>query len=218
MKKLYECITPKYAENWKVLGGILSLPNGELDAIEARGPANPRWCCNRMLERWLELDSTASWIKILKATMSPPMASTSKNGNQVLIGKCFYMFSVEHDTPSLKDLYEHITPRYAADWRVIGTLLGLSNGELKAIEAGYPTNFKWCCNKMLEKWLELDPTASWIKILTAIESPAVSSGSENGMYYCLTLLVTLILIYVTTYSNQNHFTLATTYSHIITKL
>ena len=79
-------------------------------------------------------------------------------------------------TPLLKDLYQHITPQYAADWKVIGTLLGLPSGELKAIEAGYPTNVKWCCNQMLEKWLEMDPTASWVKLFAAIESPAVSSG------------------------------------------
>ena len=42
--------------------------------------------------------------------------------------------------PLLKDLYQHITPQYAADWKVIGSLLGLPSGELKAIEAGYPTN------------------------------------------------------------------------------
>ena len=79
-------------------------------------------------------------------------------------------------TPSLKDLIEYTTPRYAADWKMIGTLLGLPSGELNAIEAGWPTNVIWCCNQMLEKWLEMDPTASWGKLFTVIESPAVSSG------------------------------------------
>ena len=79
-------------------------------------------------------------------------------------------------TPKLTDLYEHITPQYAADWEVIGTLLGLPSGELKAIEAGFPTNVKWCCNQMLEKWLEVDPIASWGKLFTVIESPALSGG------------------------------------------
>ena len=32
--------------------------------------------------------------------------------------------------------------------------MGLPNGELKVIEAGYLTNVKWCCNAMLKKWLE----------------------------------------------------------------
>ena len=80
--------------------------------------------------------------------------------------------------PSLRDLYEYITPQYAAKWDVIGTLLDLPSGELKAIEAGYPTNVQWCCNQMLEKWLKVDPTASWGKLFTAIESPAVSSGCQ----------------------------------------
>ena len=80
--------------------------------------------------------------------------------------------------PKLKDLYQHITPQYAADWKVIGTLLGLSSGKLKAIEAGYPTNVKWCCNQMLEKWLEVDPSASWEKIISVIESPAVSNNGQ----------------------------------------
>ena len=86
-----------------------------------------------------------------------------------------YISHVENTTPLLKDLYQHITPQYAADWKVIGTLLGLPSGKLNAIEAGYPTNVKWCCNQMFEKWLEMDTTASWRKLLAIIESPAVSS-------------------------------------------
>ena len=66
-------------------------------------------------------------------------------------------------TPLLKDLYQYITPQYAADWKVIGTLLGIPNGELKAIQAGNPVDIKWCCNQMLEKWLEIDTLASWGK-------------------------------------------------------
>ena len=89
--------------------------------------------------------------------------------------------SPANTTPLLKDLCQHITPRYAADWKAIGTLLDLPTGELKAIEAGWPTNAKWCCNQMLEKWLEMDITASWRKLLTVIGSPAVS-GCDQGMY------------------------------------
>ena len=84
-----------------------------------------------------------------------------------------------NSTPLLKDLYLHITPQYAAYWEVIGTLLGLPSGELKAIEAGYPTNFKWCCNQMLKQWLEMDITASWSKLFTVIESPAVSCSAPD---------------------------------------
>ena len=85
-----------------------------------------------------------------------------------------FSFTIVNTAPLLKDLYHLITPKYAVDWKVIGTLLGIPSGELKAIEAGYPTNVKWCCNQMMEKWLEMDTTASWSKLLTVIESPAVS--------------------------------------------
>ena len=84
-------------------------------------------------------------------------------------------YSTVSSTPLLKDLYQQITPNYASYWKVIGTLLDLPSGELKSIEAGYPTNVKWCCNQMLEKWLEVDPSASWEKLFEVIESPAVSS-------------------------------------------
>ena len=53
-------------------------------------------------------------------------------------------------------------------------------GELKAIEAGYPTNVKWCCNKMFQKWLETDTTPSWGKLFDVISSPAVYEGSNEG--------------------------------------
>ena len=82
-------------------------------------------------------------------------------------------------TPKLKDLNHHITPQYAADWKVIGTLLGLPSGELKAIVAGWPTKSKRCCNQMLGLWLEIDSAASWQKLFTVIESPAVSKMSNN---------------------------------------
>jgi len=59
---------------------------------------------------------------------------------------------------------------------VLGALLDLKSGELRAIETAFPTNLKWCCNKMLEKWLEVDLYATWKKILEAIDSPAVSSS------------------------------------------
>ena len=93
-----------------------------------------------------------------------------------LLRMCIQILLLVTSPPTLKDLYQHVTPHYAAHWKVIGTLLGLPSGELQAIEAGYPTNVKWCCNQMLKKWLELDPTASWEKLFPVIESFAVSRG------------------------------------------
>ena len=78
-------------------------------------------------------------------------------------------------TPLLKDLHNHITPHYAARWRVIGTLLGLPKGRLDIIEHDNYHKAEPCCDAVLGEWLEVDPSASWEKLLEAIESPAVSS-------------------------------------------
>lgn len=84
-------------------------------------------------------------------------------------------------TPLLKDLYELISPNFGAEWKVIGTCLGLPIGELNIIEVNHPSNARYCCNKMLEKWLEMDPSASWEKLFTAIELPAVSNQPATSM-------------------------------------
>ena len=77
-------------------------------------------------------------------------------------------------TPSLKDLYQYITPQYAADWKVIGTLLGLPGATVDIIEIDSHFKARECCNTMLRKWLLVDTTDSWRKLFTVIESSAVS--------------------------------------------
>ena len=84
-------------------------------------------------------------------------------------------------TPLLKDLYQHITPQYAVDWKVIGTLLGLPSATIDIIEHDNHYKARQCCNVMLNKWLQVDTTASWRKLFTVIESPAVSySAPDKG--------------------------------------
>ena len=82
--------------------------------------------------------------------------------------------------PLLKELYRYITPHYATQWKVIGTELGLSAGALGIIENDNMYKAVQCCNSMLEKWLEVDITASWEKIFKAIESPAVRCVPDDG--------------------------------------
>ena len=90
-----------------------------------------------------------------------------------------FLFALVNTTPLLKDLYQYITPQYAADWIVIGTLLGLPSGTLDIIEHDHMHKATCCCNAMLRKWLEMDTTASWSKLFTVIESPAVSCSAPD---------------------------------------
>ena len=83
--------------------------------------------------------------------------------------------------PKLKDLYQYITPKYATQWKEIGTLLDLPIEELNIIEHDNNFKAKKCCNSMWNKWLEVDTTVSWGKLITVIKSPAVSSGRLQGI-------------------------------------
>lgn len=83
--------------------------------------------------------------------------------------------------PELRDLYKYFTPQYATRWRSIGTLLGLSSEALNIIENDKRGKTVDCCNSMLEKWLDIDTTASWEKLLAAIESPAASINGTINM-------------------------------------
>ena len=82
---------------------------------------------------------------------------------------------VLNSEPNLKDLYNLITPEYAAHWKVIGILLGIKKGILDGIERNFPSNVSWCCNELLDTWLERDTNASWKKIIEVINSPAVAT-------------------------------------------
>ena len=82
--------------------------------------------------------------------------------------------------PKLKDLYNKVTPEYAAQWRIIGTLLDVSKGRLDGIERSFPSNAFWCCNKMLEIWLETDINATWRKMVEALDSPAVVAAATTS--------------------------------------
>ena len=91
---------------------------------------------------------------------------------------------------SQRDLQQCFTPRYAVQWRVIGTQLGLPSGTLDIIEHDNHYKARECCNAMFKEWLHLDTTASWSKLFTAIESPAVScSAPDKGDYCCEWMIV-----------------------------
>ena len=71
--------------------------------------------------------------------------------------------------PTLRELYEKITPHVAAHWRRIGIFLDIIPGELDIIESDYFGNCTECCNRMLAKWLDVDTSASWEKLKDSIK-------------------------------------------------
>lgn len=79
--------------------------------------------------------------------------------------------------PSLKDLLEG-SLSHATHWKEIGSLLGVNPRDLKIIENDNMYRVQPCCRAMLEKWLEVDPDASWPKLFEAVNQIFIGGG-EN---------------------------------------
>ena len=201
LEDLMQHFTPRYAANWKTIGTLLGLGAYLLEVIERDYCRRPNFgfnACNAMLQRWLETNPTASWTKLFEIVDSPALSSTSGKATSVLDESKVKGMSGPsgisdmddgelqqfkdpdkvNSRPSIRDLHKYITPRYAADWKVVGTQLGIPRGQLDVIEVNHPNKVKDRCDQMLNRWLCMDTSASWGKLFNAIESAAVCSTSE----------------------------------------
>lgn len=61
-----------------------------------------------------------------------------------------------------------VIPQHASQWKKIGLQLGLQNGSLEGIETAFPTNCNWCCERMLQKWLEVTIDATWKQLFDSV--------------------------------------------------
>ena len=96
--------------------------------------------------------------------------------NQIAYVYCF----AEVSKPTLRELYEKVTPHFATHWKRIGVFLNIRCGELDAIESDFVRNCQECCDRMLAKWLDVDTTASWEKLRKAV----TLAMSPKGIVIC----------------------------------
>lgn len=93
----------------------------------------------------------------------------------------FSAITAKKDTrPQLVDLYSEVVPKYATNWDDLGIKLGLEKHHIDTISqnnAYNPNRLPECCKAMLNKWLEIDCSATWDKIRNAI-----STISKQGNY------------------------------------
>ena len=66
-------------------------------------------------------------------------------------------------------------------WKDLGLqLLGSRHaGKLDVIEANSPKNVEECCTKMFKNWLDVDPTATWNKLIAALKEIGLNTLSEK---------------------------------------
>ena len=69
----------------------------------------------------------------------------------------------------------------AARWYDIGSELFTDDttGALDVIKADHPNDASACCNKMFMKWLELQPSATWSQLITALANIGMNTAAEN---------------------------------------
>ena len=74
LRDLQQCFTPQYAVQWRVIGTQLGLPTATLDIIEHDNYYKAMECCNAMLSKWLEVETTASWEQLFTIIESPAVS------------------------------------------------------------------------------------------------------------------------------------------------
>ena len=72
------------------------------------------------------------------------------------------------DIPDMKDLNTYVVQQQAAQWEELGLELGLKRYHIDNIARDHPHEAVICCRKMLQKWLDIDSSASWRKLHDAV--------------------------------------------------
>ena len=75
----------------------------------------------------------------------------------------------------MRDLNRHIVEQQAAQWERLGLEFGLNDYHIANISKDNPNRSVTCCRVMLQKWLDIDPSATWAKLYDAIKKIKLSS-------------------------------------------
>ena len=70
----------------------------------------------------------------------------------------------------MRDIDHHVVPKWASKWRQLGTQLNIDQHLMDNIEHDHSNDCESCCSKMFSEWLDINPTASWEDIITAVDS------------------------------------------------
>lgn len=78
--------------------------------------------------------------------------------------------------------------QFAAQWEQLGVKLGLKGNDIDIISkdnAHNPDRSVTCCRKVLQKWLQTNPSATWGKLDDVIKSLTIASvgTGHKGMVH-----------------------------------
>ena len=81
-----------------------------------------------------------------------------------------FCINLGRQRPEIKDIQNHVVPKWASKWRQLGTQLNIDQHLMNIIECNHPSDCESCCSKMFSKWLDSNPVACWEDITNAIEN------------------------------------------------
>ena len=84
-----------------------------------------------------------------------------------------YLYFVD-DRPAAHDINKYVVPNCSAKWRELGEALGMTSDQLDIITVDHPTSCEDRCKMMLRKWLDHNPSATWGKLIDAVDSSIVT--------------------------------------------
>ena len=110
-----------------------------------------------------------------------------------------YYYHTGDDRPDIKDLNRHIFQQQAAQWERLGIELGLKDYQIAYISKDNTNSSVTCCRVMLQKWLNIEPSATWgklddaiknimIKLPSTTSSVSIDKGGNHGYKYLVTII------------------------------
>ena len=85
----------------------------------------------------------------------------------------------------MRDLNRYVVEQQAAQWERLGLELGLNDYHIANISKDNehnPNRSVTCCREMLQKWLDMDPSATWSKLDDAVEKvKSLATGSLSAV-------------------------------------
>ncbi|XP_065900889.1 uncharacterized protein [Dysidea avara] len=76
------------------------------------------------------------------------------------------------ERPPLKDMANHIVPKWASTWKELGVHLNIEDHLLRNIEKDFSNDCEGSCSKMLQEWLDMNRNASWEVLIDALDKLA----------------------------------------------
>ena len=102
----------------------------------------------------------------------------------------------------MRDLNRHVVEQQAAKWERLGLELGLKDYHIANIAKDNPNRSVSSCRAMLQKWLDIDLSASWSKLDHAIKKiKSMTTGLVSTVRHSDS---TGIYIYVYSYSSSKY--------------